>query len=160
MPRSIANWRDDIERAVIDFVAVAELADDPIAIADISIEYLPAPHRPKSLLVGMMAVYGFWGDGSWLKIGKAGPRSNARYGSQHYNAGSAKSTLAGSLAGDPHMLAVQGFDPLSAGDWIRQSTHRVNILMPASHVRNYSRYWKRFFTSVYIRATSSSCLRA
>jgi hypothetical protein len=88
-----------------------------------------------------------------LKIGKAGPRSNARYVSQHYNAGSAKSTLAGSLAGDPHMLAVQGFDPLSAGDWIRQSTHRVNILMPASrrpellslleaflHVRLHPRY--------------------
>ena len=74
----------------------------------------------------------FWGDGAWLKIGKVGPKSNARYVNQHYNAGSAQSTLAGSLTSDPYMLTVQGFDPLSAGDWIRQSTHRVNILLPAT----------------------------
>jgi hypothetical protein len=126
------DWRDDIEQAIDAFIMVAELARDPISIVDINVEYLSAPHRPRSLPRGSMAVYAFWGDGSWLKIGKVGAKSNARYVSQHYNAGSARSTLAGSLVNDPHMLAVHGFDPLSAGDWIRQSTHRVNMLLPVS----------------------------
>ena len=91
-----------------------------------------APQRPPARLpVGRMAVYGFWGDGVWLKIGKAGPNSNARYTSQHYNPGSAQSTLAASLAGDSHMLTVAGFDPHTPGAWIKASAHRVNILLPS-----------------------------
>lgn len=82
-----------------------------------------------------MAVYGFWGDGRWLKIGKVGPNSNARYTSQHYIAGSALSTLAGSLAKDTAMNGVVGFDPRAPGVWIRASTHRVNILLPATRER-------------------------
>ncbi len=111
---------------------MAELAGDPIARDEIEIIYLPAPHtRPSRLPVGKMAAYGFWGNGRWLKIGKAGPNSNARYTSQHYIAGSAMSTLAGSLASDPHMTTVPGFDPQAPGAWIKAATHRVNILLPS-----------------------------
>ena len=148
------NWRDEIEHALSAFVSVAELAGNPISVAEITVEYLPAPHRqPVRLPPGMMAVYAFWGDDVWLKIGKVGPKSNARYTSQHYNAGSARSTLAGSLVNDPCMQTVGGFDPLSVGAWIRESTHRVNILLPAPrqfallslleaflHVRLHPRY--------------------
>ena len=127
------SWRDDIETGITAFLTVAELAGDPIARADLVIEYLAAPHRaPTRLPAGKMAVYGFWGDGSWLKIGKVGPNSNARYTSQHYNLGSAQSTLAGSLVNDSHMLAVAEFDPNASGVWIKAAAHRVNILMPAS----------------------------
>lgn len=131
----MTGWRDDIETALPVFLTVAELAGDPISRSDIAVEYLAAPHRPARLPSGKMAVYGFWGDGMWLKIGKAGPKSNARYFSQHYNAGSAMNTVAGSLAKDPYVLTVAGFDPLSVGDWIRKETHRVNILLPASRHR-------------------------
>jgi hypothetical protein len=79
-----------------------------------------------------MAVYGFWGDGEWLKIGKAGPKSGPRYTSQHYNPDSAQSTLAKSLTNDPHMLTVAGFDPKAVGDWIKSATLRVNILLPTT----------------------------
>ncbi|HVB64932.1 MAG TPA: hypothetical protein VNE17_09385 [Nitrolancea sp.] len=126
------TWRDEIENAISAFLSVAELAGDPISITDTRVEYLPAPHRqPVRLPPGMMAVYAFWGDDVWLKVGKVGPKSNARYTSQHYYSGSAMSTLAGSLSSDPHMLTIAGFDPLSAGEWIRKSTHRANILLPA-----------------------------
>lgn len=127
----MSDWRDEIEEALTAFGRVAELAGDPIARDEIEITYLPAPHTPPSRLpAGKMAVYGFWGNGRWLKIGKTGPNSNARYTSQHYNAGSAMSTLAGSLASDPHMATEPGFDPQAPGAWIKAATHRVNILLP------------------------------
>ena len=123
-------WRSDIENALTAFRTVAELAGDPIAADEISIEYLQAPHHPPTRLpAGKMAVYGFWAEGGWLKIGKAGPKSNARYMVQHYNAQSAPSTLAKSLANDPHMLAVESFDPDNPGAWMKAMTHRVNILL-------------------------------
>jgi hypothetical protein len=132
----MSDWRDELETALAKFLTVAELADDPIAKSDIAVEYLNAPHRPPGRLpVGMMAVYGFWGDGVWLKIGKVGPNSHARYTTQHYRAGSARSTLAGSLVADPRMRTVAGLDPVKAGDWIKANTHRVNILLPSSRDR-------------------------
>lgn len=127
----MAVWYDEIDNAVTAFLTVAELAHDPISRSDIEVEYLAAPHRPPMRLPsGRAAVYGFWSDGMWLKIGKAGPNSKPRYTSQHYNAGSAQSTLAGSLANDPNMLTVAGFEPQAVGDWIKTTTCRVNILLP------------------------------
>jgi hypothetical protein len=129
-------WSEDVETGIAAFFTVAALADDPISRADLVTEYLTAPHRPPTRLpAGKMAVYGFWGDGGWLKVGKVGPQSNARYTSQHYNLGSAQSTLAGSLAADPHMLTIAGFDPKAPGAWIKAASHRVNILMPDSRRR-------------------------
>lgn len=129
----MSDWREEIERAIADFETVARLAGDPVASTDLRTEFLTSPHQsPKSLPIGLMAVYGFWGDGCWLKIGKAGPNSNARYTSQHYNAGSANSNLAKSLASDTRMSAIAAFDRATPGMWIRATTHRVNILMPAT----------------------------
>ena len=129
----MSDWHAEIDAALAAFATVAELAGDPISRAEIKVEYLNAPHRPPSRLpAGTMAVYGFWGNGVWLKIGKAGPKSNARYISQHYSPGRAQSTLAGSLANDPLMRTVAGFDPQAPGAWIRAATHRVNILLPST----------------------------
>jgi len=128
----MTNWREEVENALTAFTTVAALAGDPIFRDEIEVEYLSAPHRPPTRLpANRMAVYGFCGDGAWLKIGRAGPNSKARYTSQHYNAGSAQSTLAESLSNDPHMLTVEGFEPKAAGDWIKTATHRVNILLPS-----------------------------
>jgi hypothetical protein len=64
------SWRTDVEEALNDFLVVAELARDPILGTEIKVEFLAAPHFPPSRLpVGTMAVYGFWHDGVWLKIG-------------------------------------------------------------------------------------------
>lgn len=130
----MGSWIDDISKAIASFRAVAESAGVDLCSADFTLEFCTAPHAPpKSLPRGKVAVYGFWGNGTWLKIGKAGPKSNARYTSQHYNVGSAMSTLAQSLADCPTMKAVPGFDSQRPGDWIKGSTHRVNILLPERH---------------------------
>jgi len=128
----VSVWSGEIAEALAAFVTVADLAGAPIARGEIETEFLAAPHRPPAFLpAGKMAVYGFWWNGIWLKIGKAGPKSSARYTSQHYSLHSAQSTLAKSLAKDPDMLTVAAFDPRNPGPWIKRSTHRVNILLPS-----------------------------
>jgi hypothetical protein len=126
----MSAWRNDITDALAAFRTVSDGAGAPISTQEIVVEFCDAPHTaPKSLPTGKVAVYGFWGSGSWLKIGKAGPKSNARYTSQHYHANSAPSTLARTLAECPDMRSQAGFDAERPGDWIRGSTHRVNILL-------------------------------
>lgn len=130
----MSDWRSEVEGAVRDFVTVATLAGVPLSQEDVEIEFKKAPHTPpKSLPAGKMAVYGFCYDGEWLKIGMAGPNSNARYASQHYNPGSAPSTLASSLIKDPDVSEKHGFSELAPGYWIKLKTHRVNILMSSTH---------------------------
>ena len=128
----MTDWKTEIDDAIRDFLTVAALAHDPLPRTDIEVEYLAAPHVHPRLPPARMGVYGFWHGGVWLKIGKAGPNSRARYEYQHYKVGSAQSTLAASLVGDPRMATIDGFDPASVGDWIKASTSRVNILLPAT----------------------------
>ena len=129
----MSDWRTEIEDCVYDFLTVAALARDPISRAEIDIEFLPAPHVPPSRIPpGARAVYGFCYDGIWLKIGKAAPKANSRYTSQHYNVESSSYNLSRSLMADSTMVTIVGSDPTSIGNWIKDSTSRVNILLPAT----------------------------
>lgn len=129
------DWKSEIEKAISDFLTVAELAKEKIEREEIEIEFLDAPHRsPTKLPSGYMAVYGFGKDEQWLKIGKAGPNSNARYTSQHYT-GSAMSTLAGSLSKDPKIPEVNNLDKYELAEWIKVNTYRVNILISSEKSR-------------------------
>lgn len=105
------------------------------------IERLGIPHKPTSLPAGWQGVYSFrWGSG-WLKVGKAGPRSAARWLSHHYGADRALSTLAfclvryGRLATqeDPLLPGLRAklerVDPDAIGEWIKKNTDRVNVLI-------------------------------
>lgn len=130
----MTNWKADIDEAIKDFVTVAILARAPVRPEDFQLEYLPAPHKPPSHLpTGKMAVYGFCHGGEWLKIGIAGPNSNARYTSQHYNPNSAGSTLAKSLLNDSSMSGRPDFNSNPPGVWIKSATNRVNILLDSKH---------------------------
>lgn len=129
-------WRFELESALEDFVGAARLAGIDLRPGDLRLEILDAPHRqPSNLPSGMMALYGFCGPDGWLKIGIAGRQSQARYTSQHYNAGSAPSTLAASLVKDPSMSTCDGFCIDSPGEWIRSNCHRVNVLIDAEYGR-------------------------
>lgn len=88
------------------------------------------PHQPKSLPNRMMGVYTFWYEGEFLKIGKAGPSSNARFLSQHYNPRSAQSTLAASVLSDMRMQD-KGINENNVGDWIKSNCRRIDILFDA-----------------------------
>ncbi len=121
----------DVEALVADFIRVADLAGVTILREAIAVEVLPAPHHPPILPAGKMGVYIFqWGN-QCLKVGKAGPRSHARYTSQHYNPRSSRSNLAKSLLKDCESLEIAGLDEHNVGEWIMKNTDRINILLDA-----------------------------
>ena len=129
----MSDWRTEIRGAIEDFISVAELAHVKLNLNDFETVYMEAPHKqPSGLPDGKMAIYGFWVDGKWLKIGMAGPKSNARYTSQHYSPNSARSTLAKSLLND-HDVCNGKMQPENIGYWIRNNTSRVNILVDRKH---------------------------
>ncbi|WP_243175932.1 hypothetical protein [Clostridium sporogenes] len=86
------------------------------------------PHKPKSLPKQKMSVYTFWYNGKFIKIGKAGPNSNARFESQHYNPQSSKSNLAASILSDERMKD-KDITENNIGDWIKNNCRRVDILL-------------------------------
>ena len=120
----------DTAQLLTDFLKVAALAGKSLTDEDIVIEHANSPHVPPTKLpFGKMAVYVFSNKETVLKVGKAGPKSNARFCSQHYRAGSAPSTLAASLLRDGHSAAAYGLTIDNAGMWIRQNTDRTNFLL-------------------------------
>ena len=117
-----------------DFSHVANLAGFSLAARDLTVESLRAPHRPPIRLPpGKVAVYLFDHDGRVLKVGKAGPNSNARYTSQHYSPGAAQSTLAASLLKRGAEIGIRDLTDSNVGDWIRANTDRHNFLLDSSY---------------------------
>jgi len=88
------------------------------------------PHSPEPLPKGKMAVYTFFYAGTCLKVGKAGPNSNARYNSQHYLPGKSKSNLSDSILADEVFLRHlhDHVDVNTIGDWLKRKTRRINML--------------------------------
>lgn len=124
------NW--DPEKLRDDFLIVAKLGGIEIQPSDIGIETLTMPHKPPSNLPKRkMAVYVFFNKECVLKVGKAGSRSQARYTSQHYNPGSAPSTLAASILKDENSVQKYGLNEENISNWIKESTDRVNFLLDA-----------------------------
>lgn len=118
------------ESALDDFRIVANLAGVDVTRGTISIENLSAPHVPPSKLpLGKVAVYVFSKGPEVLKVGKVGSKSQARYTSQHYNPGSAMSTLAASVLADRGHLGLEDVNEGNVGRWIRENIDRVNFLM-------------------------------
>lgn len=122
--------RQRVAEALEDFRKVAELADAQFIADSITPEFLPRPHKAGGLPIGKMAVYAFFLNGQALKVGKVGANSDARYRSQHYNAKSAGSNLARSILAKPAGIGAAGVTHANVGDWIRQNTDRVNLLVP------------------------------
>jgi hypothetical protein len=119
------------KRLIADFEKVALIARVPISKSDILIEELPAPHKPPSKLpLGFMAVYIFSFRGDCLKVGKSGPRSQARYTSQHYNPKSAMSNLAKSLLATKGDRRFKKLNDENVSEWLKTNTDRVNLLLP------------------------------
>lgn len=130
------NWRNEMEQALDAFITVAELAGESISLDELQVDFCSAPHKPPSSLpIGEMAIYAFWSNDEWLKIGQVGPNSAARYISQHYSIRSSRSNLARSISNDIRMRDVTGFESQNSGQWIRTTACRVNILMSADRRR-------------------------
>ena len=117
-----------------DFRQVAKLAGFSLAQGDLTIESLSAPHRPSTRLpAGKMAVYLFYHQGRVLKIGKVGPKSEARYTNQHYSPKAAPSTLAASLLKRGTEIGIREVNDPTVGAWIRENTDRHNFLLDSDY---------------------------
>lgn len=128
------TWNPDL--LLEDFRRVAGMAGVSLAPDAIAIDRRPAPHvPPKPLPPGKMAVYVFAFGQHVLKVGKVGPNSAARYTAQHYNAGSAKSTLAASLIKHGERIGVAGLNETNVPGWIREN-HRSGELHPRCGARH------------------------
>ena len=121
------DYQKEIQETI---VAVSAALGRRIDRGKIEIIDRGVPHTPASLKPGTMGVYTFLYNGRFLKIGKAGPNSNARFLSQHYNPDSANSNLAASILDDPDM-AVHGLTVNTVGKWIKQNCRRIDILIGA-----------------------------
>ena len=120
----------DPKQLLENFRRAAVMAGVSLLPGDIIVEQHPAPHEPpKALPPGKMAVYVFSYGSDVLKVGKVGPQSAARYTSQHYNAASAKSTLAASLIKHGGCINVEGLDESNVSSWIKGHTNRVNFIL-------------------------------
>ena len=73
----------------------------------------------------------FFFNGEFLKIGKAGPNSNARFTSQHYLPFSSQSNLSKSILQDEDMQKL-GITADNVREWIKHNTRRIDIILAES----------------------------
>jgi hypothetical protein len=133
MSRAMETLAEMTAAALSDFARAAVLAGSECDVSKIRIDIASKPHKPTGLPTGRMAVYCFFFNGQALKIGIAGPNSDARYRSQHYNPNSAGSNLAKSILTHPTKIGIAPLRADSVGNWIKAHTDRINLLLPASH---------------------------
>lgn len=120
----------EVGALIESFMAVGDLAGVTIPPGAVAVEMLPAPHRSPSVLpAGKMAVYIFQWGSQCLKIGKVGPKSQARYTSHHYSPGSSNSNLARCILKECTSLGISGLSTDNVGAWIKENTDRINILL-------------------------------
>ena len=124
------------------FLEAARLAGVSLERRQLRPEVLPAPHRrPGSLPAGTQAIYAFLFGDTCLKVGKAGPKTQARFTSQHYG-DNAPSTLAKSIIRDRGPILslvpqgarseIEALTIASIGRWLEQNTSRFHIFLPAA----------------------------
>ena len=138
----------DPEILIKEFLeALAERAE-PSRVPVVRHEHQYAPHIPHALPVGSCAVYVFSlseshggtcaaGPHRVLKVGKAGPNSNARFQSQHYNPQSSGSNLAATLVNGRLLWKYFGISQLSdqaVAEWIKTNLDRDNFYLAAADV--------------------------
>ena len=138
------NWNPEQLRD--DFLIVAKLGGIKIQRSDICIDEIPRGRHEKlkDLPKGKTAVYVFSYKERFLKVGRVGPRSQARYKSQHYNPCSSRSNLAKSLlknesAARDHCLTVE-----NVGGWIKDKTDRVNFILEVNVDKRTSKLLEAF----------------
>jgi len=97
-------------------------------------------HKPTTLQEGMCGVYIFLGDNCCFKVGKAGPKSKARWNSHHYNLDeSTPSTLPKSILRNRERVkreypfeihsAIDALDSSNIKNWMRNHTSRIELLI-------------------------------
>lgn len=127
------NWEAAIWDSLKCFYTILPLTRIDLDQNIVEVNFMKAPHTPPATLPkGKCAVYAFWHEGEWLKIGRVGPNSQARYTSHHYSQVSSGSNLANSLKSDK-TIQYRDFDQNAPGNWIKAYCSRVNIILPEEY---------------------------
>ena len=125
--------KGNINKLIEDFTEIAKITGLSLLPADIEIEAQLAPHQPPIQLPrGKVAVYIFCYNSHTLKVGRVGPKSTARYASQHYNPGSSNSNLAKSLCLKSSVVGIDVNED-NVNDWIKMNVDRYNLLLPETY---------------------------
>lgn len=127
--QKIENLQEFSTSLIAAFYEVTALAKLPLEKGAIQIRHLGVPHTVEALEKNKMAVYVFVRNGKCLKVGKVGPKSQARYVSHHYNVSSSKSNLAKSISACCELPEFIGFTEENAGEWIKGNVERVNFVL-------------------------------
>lgn len=131
--------QEELDKLIEDFLKIAYISGVSLSQHKIITEILTAPHhRPAGLSAGKKAIYVFLIEEHCLKVGKAGPRSVARFASHHYNTKSSGSNLARSVLKSRDLLksvlpSMQSeIDQLSErniGSWLENNTTRCHFFI-------------------------------
>lgn len=119
------SLKEAIAKIITD--ASAAIGRPMIEKIDFEIIHQPLNHQPLRLPDGKIAVYTFYYNGTFLKIGQANIKSKARYQSHHYHIKSGRSTLANSLVADSTMNSIVNKSDIT--NWIKQNCERYDVLI-------------------------------
>lgn len=127
--KKISDLQELSASLIASFYKVTELAGAQLENNVIEIRYWGMPHTVEPLEKNKMAVYVFVRNGECLKVGKVGPKSQARYVSHHYKPSSSKSNLAKSLLQNNSLPEFEGFTEESSAEWIKTNVERINFVL-------------------------------
>ena len=127
--------RNSIDKSIKDFKLITGI--------EVKLKYLQKgiDHHPSKLPEGMQGVYVFFSDKDCFKVGKAGPKSQARWNSHHYNLDkTTPSTFSKSIVKDKNKFKSyfsvekgSEIDQLcedNIKDWIRNNISRIELILP------------------------------
>ncbi|WP_342423121.1 hypothetical protein [Paenibacillus sp. FSL E2-0178] len=97
----------------------------PTNSEDIKIIDRGIPHK-STFKEGNMYIYTFHYNNQFLKIGKVGGKSRARFYSHHYNPSHTGSNLAKSILND-HLMKQYNLTEATVGEWIKKNVARVDF---------------------------------
>lgn len=132
------------EFAVMSLRLAMEIAEEYMRITgiEVSVAFMPngPDHSPTSLQAGMCGVYAFLAGDCCVKVGKAGPKSKARWNSHHYNLDeTTPSAMTKSIIKnrgqfkkcypDTKHREIDRLDKQNIQQWIKSNMDRMEFLM-------------------------------
>lgn len=112
----------ELLRQFLDIHGVRDVVIEPIIL-----EFQAAPHAPPRPLRNERAVYLFFQNDVWLRIGQTG--YSPRFTSQHYGTRRAGSTFAADIWANRVEFGFDG-DESQIGPWLLQNFGRANVRLP------------------------------
>lgn len=134
--------------ALLNFQQVCREIGIEFSAKRTQVETLCAPHGEPELPPNKIAVYIFFHAEDCLKVGMVGPKSKARYRYHHYRFKSSKSNLAAKLCSDSRYGRI--VNEQNVGDWIKNNTCRINILLDTSKTTQVEDYRLLRFLEAYL----------